>query len=170
MEKRKILLINYIILGVLVILTMMITFNVANKYKEHKEFVEKSTPLNDLIYQVKLDELDNYLLENPDIIIYLAHNKVNDKIKSTVKDLIITNNLRDEMIFIDITNFKDKELNKLNSKISDELLKSNIKIGNYVNFIKFKNRKIIDILKDNDTQLENENIIVFLQEHEAIEK
>lgn len=175
MEKRKVPFINYIILGIIVIVTMMITFNFANKYKKKIDSLERYSPLHDILYFLKIEELDNYLLENPNIVIYLVSDDINFEINNNIKELVINNNLKDDIIAIDITKFTDQDFDKLNKKMSTNLTKENIKIEDYSNFIIIRDRKIYELLyKDKvDIRLNDllaNDLLCFLKKHEVIEE
>lgn len=154
---RKIPIQNYFILSVIVVLSMMITFNVSKIYKEQVQ--KTSLIFSDLLYYVQVEELDNYLLENPNIIIYLVkdNTEIND-----LRDLIINNDLRDEIVLMDSNDFSSNDLNFINKKGTD------INIGSFSNFIVFEDRKIKDVLLEKNQNLNFDLIVEFLKKHEVL--
>ncbi len=154
---RKIPIQNYFILSIIIVLSMMITFNVSKIYKEQVQ--KTSLIFSDILYYIQVEELDNYLLENPNIIIYLV--KDNTEIKD-LRDLIINNDLRNEIVLMDLNEFTSNDLNFINKK------GTNLNIGNFSNFIVFEDRKIKDVLLEKNKNLNFDSIVDFLKKHEVL--
>jgi len=121
-ELRKIPLKNYIILGVIIVVTLFILnyfYMWVDAYKESKI----NMPIMDRYMTViNYNELDNYVVENPDTIVYvsvLEDEKIREfekKLKSKYK----SNEIDKEVLYMNITDdLKDKNIkNEMVSKYS----------------------------------------------------
>ena len=121
-ELRKIPLKNYIILGVIIVVTLFILnyfYMWVDAYKESKI----NMPIMDRYMTViNYNELDNYVVENPNTIVYvsvLEDEKIREfekKLKSKYK----SNEIDKEVLYMNITDdLKDKNIkNQMVSKYS----------------------------------------------------
>ena len=121
-EKRKIPLRNYIILSVIIIATVLLLhyfyrwFEVYNDTKLNRPILDKYMEV------INYNELDNYLIENPNTIIYVSVledveiRNFEKKFKEGFKNGEIENNI----LYLDITNdIKDKKVKeKMKKKYS----------------------------------------------------
>ena len=102
---REIPLKNYIILVILLIITVLLTFWIFSFYKE-KEAV---SPLYKYLNSIRTDELNEFIIENPDSIIFVQ-SKLDmsnlDKQKE-LKKKIEKNNLKDYSIFLELDLLED---------------------------------------------------------------
>ena len=123
MKKRIIPLKNYFILSIIIVITLLICAYFSSWYKTNEEANMKKGIMSEKLMQINLEELDNYILENPHKIIYLS-SSVDDSLKSyenKIYKYISDNNLEGSFIYIDTTNI---EISKLNESLQRN---SNIK-------------------------------------------
>lgn len=121
-ELRKIPLKNYIILGVIIVVTLFILnyfYMWVDVYKESKI----NMPIMDRYMTViNYNELDNYVVENPDTIVYVSVLE-DEKIREFEKKLkgkYKSNEIDKEVLYMNITDdVKDKNIkNEMVSKYS----------------------------------------------------
>ena len=118
-KEKQIPLKNYILLSIVLILTIVVViyfFLWKNTYEKSK----LQTPiLDDYLLVINYNELNNYLVENKDAIIYVS--KLNDEsirlFENKFKNIINKNNLNNKILYLDLTeelkeNNIVKEINK----------------------------------------------------------
>ena len=111
MNKREIPNKNYIKLGAVIIATIALTFYWASWYNTTKEYRMNNSVIPTVIGEVTMEELDNYLLENPDIIIYIASSKDNTikDFEDDLKKILVKEDLKNEFIYIDTSKIENQE-------------------------------------------------------------
>ena len=118
-KEKEIPLKNYILLSIVLILTIVVViyfFLWKNTYEKSK----LQTPiLDDYLLVINYNELNNYLVENKDAIIYVS--KLKDEsirlFENKFKNIINKNNLNNKILYLDLTeelkeNNIVKEINK----------------------------------------------------------
>ena len=127
-KEKEIPLKNYILLSIVLILTIVVVINLflwKNTYEKSK----LQTPiLDDYLLVINYNELNNYLVENKDAIIYVS--KLNDEsirlFENKFKNIINKNNLNNKILYLDLTeelkeNNIVKEINKKYGKEMTEI-------------------------------------------------
>ena len=139
---RKIPKKNYIIAIIFVTLTLLATYILANTYLDVKE-VEDKEYMN-FLSQIMPEELDNFIVESHDGMIYMTDNN-SLYIDKVVKKVIVSNDYVKDTVYIDLSLVDDNFYNTLSSKynISREKLKGN-------NLVIIKNQKIVKVINLNE--------------------
>mgnify|MGYP003616696248 FL=1 len=127
-KEKEIPLKNYILLSIVLILTIVVViyfFLWKNTYEKSK----LQTPiLDDYLLVINYNELNNYLVENKDAIIYVS--KLNNEnirlFENKFKNIINKNNLNNKILYLDLTeelkeNNIVKEINKKYGKEMTEV-------------------------------------------------
>lgn len=127
-KEKEIPLKNYILLSIVLILTIVVViyfFLWKNTYEKSK----LQTPiLDDYLLVINYNELNNYLVENKDAIIYVS--KLNDEsirlFENKFKNIINKNNLNNKILYLYLTeelkeNNIVKEINKKYGKEMTEV-------------------------------------------------
>ena len=127
-KEKEIPLKNYILLSIVLILTIVVViyfFLWKNTYEKSK----LQTPiLDDYLLVINYNELNNYLVENKDAIIYVS--KLNDEsirlFENKFKNIINKNNLNNKILYLNLTeelkeNNIVKEINKKYGKEMTEV-------------------------------------------------
>lgn len=127
-KEKEIPLKNYILLSIVLILTIVVVINLflwKNTYEKSK----LQTPiLDDYLLVINYNELNNYLVENKDAIIYIS--KLNNEnirlFENKFKNIINKNNLNNKILYLDLTeelkeNNIVKEINKKYGKEMTEV-------------------------------------------------
>ncbi len=106
---------NYLILAVLLVVTILLTLMFSNIYKNKEKLVSAFYLESN---NIAPNEFDEYLMENPDLIIYvsdkydLSHEKFEEDFENKLKDLNIKNNL----VYIDKNEIDKSFINKLKNE------------------------------------------------------
>lgn len=127
-KEKEIPLKNYILLSIVLILTIVVViyfFLWKNTYEKSKLQIPI---LDDYLLVINYNELNNYLVENKDAIIYVS--KLNDEsirlFENKFKNIINKNNLNNKILYLDLTeelkeNNIVKEINKKYGKEMTEV-------------------------------------------------
>ncbi len=146
---KRIPLKNYFILGIILVSSIFIVLYINKLYLSTKN---NDNILNGFIKEIKTQEVDNYIIENPNFIIYLGYkNNDNKSFEKKFKKLVTKYDLQKDIVFIDISQFNDETFNKFCKKYADKLLKKDSSL------IIVDNQKVIDVLDitkgNNDIEL-----------------
>lgn len=168
MKKRIIPLKNYFILSIIIVITLLICAYFSSWYKTNEEANMKKGIMSEKLMQINLEELDNYILENPHKIIYLS-SSVDDSLKSyenKIYKYISDNNLEGSFIYIDTTNI---EISKLNESLQrNSNIKSDIDYSITPNIYIVRDSKISDALYYQKTSLNSKTAIKYIEENDDI--
>ena len=144
---KKILSKNYIILIVLLVVTVFLTLFLSNLYTAKNKLVSN---FYEYANKITPQEFDEYIVENPDTIIYisdkydLAHETFETKFENKIESL----NLREKLVFMDKENITQDFLSKIKNTyginieienlpmlviVIDNTVTKNIYIENYLN-------------------------------------
>ena len=138
---------NYIIVCLMAFAVVVIGFTLRNVYlHNHKETY---TPMIlDVVKVIKYDDLDNYLQENPDVVLYInnSNRKVKKSFEKDVKKLIEEKEIEQYIVYIERT--------------PEVVKKYDLKNNNPI-FIAYQNGVITEILsKDEYTVKDVESFLV----------
>lgn len=114
-ELRKIPLKNYIILGVVLIFTFLLVYYLYMWFDAYKETKLNMPILDKYMDVINYNELDNYLTENPNSIIYVSvlEDASIRNFEKKFKKLFKNNEITNTVLYLDITDvIKDKKLKK----------------------------------------------------------
>ena len=117
---------NYIILGVVIIVTLLILYYFLMWIDAYNETKLNKPILNKYMEVINYNELSDYLVENPDTIIYVSvlEDKEIREFEKKVKVLFKKHEIDKEILYMDITN----DLN--NKEIKNEMI-NKYNFGNY---------------------------------------
>lgn len=157
---------NYIIYAFIVIITLALVIYATEWYKAYKQSELDNSYITKYVNEINFEEFENYTLENPNNIIYIGKTNCEEclKLEKNLYKIIKKNELVDETVFLNVTNFND--LNKITDKYNIETLKSNI---NVPSIAILKDSKITDVLVGNEKNIITSDLInQLLEEYEYI--
>lgn len=114
-DVKKISARNYVILAVLLIATVFLTLLLSNIYisktKVESDFYQYSN-------KIVANEFEEYVIENPDVIIYISdkYSLENKKQEKKLKEKIESLNLKDKLIFLEKEEVDKEFISMLNKK------------------------------------------------------
>lgn len=142
---------NYIIIGMLFLISFVLILLGGKWYKNYRQYQLTIPVISGYINEVGEQEIDNYLLENNDTMIYIGKSDDNNcrSLEKDLKKFIKKHNLREKIIYIDLNkvNNKDSFIEKFNNKYA-----TNEKIDKYPTFIIIENSKILDLVSKTKAQ------------------
>lgn len=107
MEKeREIAFKNYIILALVLIITIIGVIYIFMWYSSKEKSKLELPILDDYIMPINYNELNDYIVENKDAVIYTSVlNDVNIRLfENKFKNVIVKNNLNSSILYLDLTN------------------------------------------------------------------
>lgn len=112
---------KYFILVLIFLIVMLLVFYSFKWYKTTRYY--NDSIISDVLPEIKKNEIENYLQENPNIFIYLTSIKnQNRKFEKQLKTYINQNNLSKNIVFINVDNINLKELKDYNIDIIPNLI------------------------------------------------
>ena len=140
-KEREIAFKNYIILALVLIITIIGVIYIFMWYSSKEKSKLELPILDDYIMPINYNELNDYIIENKDAVIYTSVlNDVNIRLfENKFKNVIIKNNLNSSILYLDLTNeIKDNNV----------LLKMEKKYGTKIevpSLMVFKDGILIDV-------------------------
>ncbi len=162
MEKRKIPIKNYIILIIICLLSVFLCMYMSSWYKTREEAKMPSGIMTGFLPEIRLEELDNFLLENVNIILYVSAS-TDESIKrfeKNVHDYIAREGLLRNFAYIDTKDLtEDFVAEKLNSRLDTKVKGLDV----IPNFYVVRDGKIVDCLYDVEKSLNSKEAIQFIK-------
>lgn len=137
---------NYVYLLLITIGVVSICVLLMWLYNNRSEKTYDSV-VRDVVSEIKYDDLENYLQENRDVVIYIYDNtkKVSSALEKDIKEIITEYNVQQYFVFIEKNDelIKEYELNSNNpifiaytdGEVSEILSKKEYKISDIKNFL-----------------------------------
>lgn len=124
MEKEELRVIpkrNYLILGLVIVVTLILVYYFYMWSQAYKEKKLNIRILDSYMEVINYNELDNFLVENPDVIVYVSvlENSTIREFEKKLKKSFRNHEIENEMFYLDIT-----------EDIRDDKIKANM-INNY---------------------------------------
>ena len=147
---------NYIIVGIITIVTLILTFALSTYYKNQKNYENEMNAIMSFLSEIKIEELDNFITENHDIMIYVSNSDINNnEIQVKVKKVINRNNYAKDIVYLNMKDLSEEFYASFASKYFDDKTNTNIvsdsliimKNGKVINIINITEENISDLVK-----------------------
>ena len=174
MKKEKIEMKNYVIFGFVCVVSVFLVWYCASLYRTTEEYRVETSPIVEMISEIHMDEVSNYILDNGNITIYVTSfaAEPNMEFEKELKKLILKHELNDTIVVLDrdkITN--DQFFQSLADQfLSEELKQKNISLGYVPNLLVFENGKIVDVYNTNNQITSYEKLEEFVLKHQEMEE
>lgn len=167
-KEKNIPLKNYIILAVVLILSIILVIYFYMWYNAYEESKLNTMIMDKYLQVINYNELNNYLVENKDAVIYssvLEDQKIRD-FEKKFKNIIIKNSLNNDILYLDLTEeLKDKNITK---DIKETYNINNQDIANTPSIMIFKDGKLYSIYNIKDNNYNINNLVDYLEEEDII--
>lgn len=134
---------NYIILGLVILITVLVVFYMRNWYIMTKIY-NNTSPMLDVVSEINAGEISNYVMENQNFIIYVSSG-TNDHVKGFEKKFskyLVEKGISNNILYINMDTTESSELsNQLMSYSKTEDVKDKINNSEVVMYI-FENGEI----------------------------
>ena len=167
MTKQTVPIKNYILLGIICILTIALAFYLASWYTWTQNYYKNNSVMVDVLTEIKEAEIAKYVVDNPHAILYISSGKdqSHKEFEKELKKLFVKNNITQKIVYLNLD--KVKKTNFLN-EFKNEYFIDSIKedIVEIPNLITFEDGKAISYIK-NHTNIYD--IEVSLRKNEVID-
>ena len=163
---REIPLKNYIILGLVILLTLGIVYYFYLWYITYEESKLNETIMDRYLEVINYNELNDYIVENRNAMIYTSVLEDNNirKFEIKFKNIVVKNALKDKILYMDMTDiFKDK-IKYTELRNSYQINKYNI--TNVPCILVFKDAKLVDIYSIKDNDYNTDNVLNYIIDNE----
>jgi len=161
-ELRKIPMKNYIILGVVILVTMLILYYFymwVDVYKESKINI----PIMDKYMSViNYNELDNYIVENPDTIVYVSvlEDENIREFEKKFKNKYKNNQINNEVLYMNIT--EDIKNDNLKNEMISKYSVNSLNITNVPLVMVFEDGILNSIYSISDNGYDIDKLVVYI--------
>lgn len=175
-DKNKIPSKNYVYVVMISVLTLAITGYFCFWYKSYSEYNQNNSIMSGYLLEIGeqeiINNLENYVLDNPNTILYISYGN-DSKIKQFeigFKNMIEENNLKSSFIYIDLNKVPNKTFeSEFREKFfSDELNNLNVEKLNQPNLLVFEAGKVKKLLYYTEKDITIEAVKKFLISEEVI--
>lgn len=167
-KEKNIPLKNYIILAVVLILSIILVIYFYMWYNAYEESKLNTMIMDKYLQVINYNELNNYLVENKDAVIYssvLEDQKIRH-FEKKFKNIIIKNSLNNDILYLDLTEeLKDKNITK---DIKETYNINNQDIANTPSIMIFKDGNLYSIYNIKDNNYNINNLVDYLEEEDII--
>lgn len=163
---REIPLKNYIILGLVVLLTLGLVYYFYLWYITYEESKLNETIMDRYLEVINYNELNDYIVENRNAMIYTSVLEDNNirKFEIKFKNIVVKNALKDKILYMDMTDiFKDKIKY---TELRNSYQINNYNITNVPCILVFKNAKLVDIYSIKDNDYNTDNVLNYIIDNE----
>lgn len=159
-NQREVPIKNYVYLFIILLGSILLLIYIYTWYETYKESKLNISIMNDYLTVINYNELEDYIIENKDAVLYVSVlgdseiNKFEEKFKNTVMD----NDLRDKILYLDLTN-ENKEAVRKDLEINQD----------YPYLVVYTNGEVTDTYNIQENQYNPKKIIKYLNRIGAIE-
>lgn len=168
-DKREIPTRNYVILGIIVIITLLIVIYLCSWYKQYTDNKVNEPVITSVLREVEYNNLDTVLRERDVLIMYMCttDESICRSFEKKFSEYIKDNNLTEEIVYLNLGYLKDENdlLDTVYDKYkSDTLVK---KVYEYPTLLIFNQGKIVDVLSSNGkNKIDIDKVEEFLESYE----
>ncbi len=157
---------NWIEVFILVVIVVGITFYLCSWYKNYKKESMSNFVLEDVVKQIKKEELKPYLLENTDSYVYICVIDDNDcrEFETEIKPVLEKSKIKDYVIYLNLTEEENKK--EVIDTINKEYGTKKKKIDSYPAFVRIKDGKIVSMVNKTNKKLTKHNFERYLDINE----
>jgi len=155
---------NYIILGIVILFTIMFSFYLRNWYNMSEKTRTYKNLLAQKLPELKLEEVDTFLMENPNIIIYISSgsDQNNKNFEKNLYEYIVKRDRVFDFVYLDKDSITEQEIINFQKDYGDDAIK-NRDMTYIPNFYVVQEGKIVNFY-NTEGNISYEEAIRFLKE------
>ncbi len=156
---------NYVTLAIIYVLVIGTVLYIASWYNTYQNYKTTIPVLRNTVSEINTAELDHFVLENPDGVIYMcvASDTTCRNFDTNLKKELLKNGLQDSVTYIDLQDVINKE-SYITTVFANYGMSSNI--NNTPLFLAFEDGKIVSYLSEGETtKLTVEDAIKFIKKY-----
>lgn len=160
---------NYVILAVIVCLTVLAVLFLRNIYLKQKDYENTTNNRIDILYEIKEDDLQSYLVENSEVMIYIsnASNETIADFEKQFKNYIADEEVSKEIVYLNLDKVSSTFYKELTEKYFNKDLSSEI-VQNQANLLSVKGGKVDSILYHQEASIDIEDVKRFLRVNNVV--
>jgi len=149
---KKVPILNYVKVLVLAIITVLIVLILANNYTKKNNYERENDDIMNFLFNIKYEELSNYLVEHHDSFIYMAPSSDSslDNFEKKLKDYIVTNELEKEFVYLDSSGITAEVYDEFKENYFSSSLKS-IELNSAPALLVVNEQKVVAVLNSDLT-------------------
>lgn len=154
---------NYVIFLLMVVAVVIVVLYLSETHKtriSHKYI----SSMNNFVTEIKVDDIENYIIENPLVVIYVSDKK-DESLKEReedFKELLTEYNIQRYFVYLDMSIDTESVSNNFENKYNEELYYENLPI-----LFVMIDGQVVDIY--NEKNYDTTKIVAFLKKNEVIE-
>lgn len=150
-ELRKVPIKNYIILIIIFLVTFLLVYYLYSFYNAYNEYQKQIPVIRNTLLEMHSDELDHYIQENSDAVIYLctASDDRCRKFENSFNKLITKKSLEEYITYI---NLSDTNISEFTKKFNNTYKYKKQLKNKYPAIIIFKDNIIVDMIQDDSKE------------------
>ncbi len=167
---RKIPTKNYIIFGLLVIVTLTIVFSIRKTYLDKIDYENSTNETLNILSSVNEDELSTYLVENREIVLYMSPSgdSTIQEFENEFRNYILDNQLSQDIIYLNTRNISKSFIKNFKKNyFSDSLKSSDIEVVEQPNLYLIDNGKVVSVLYAKESKINMTDVKKFLETQEV---
>ena len=163
-EKKEVPFKNYVILFAILIATFLLLFYLYSWFDKYEETLLSKRILDKYMLVINNNELDDYLVENPNAILYVS--KLNDdkirEFEKSLKNKYKNNEIDKNILYLDVTDINEKD----KIYLSNKYYFNNLNILSIPCIVVFKNGKVASIYSISSSGYDIDNFIMYVNQIE----
>lgn len=159
-KLREVPLKNYIYLFLILLGSILLLFYIYKWYDTYNKNKLNTSIMNEYLTVINYNELDNYIIENKDAIIYVSvlGNEDINRFERKFKNIIVENHLKNNILYLDLTN---EDVETITKKLQIE--------EKFPYLVVYTNGQITDIYSIRDANYSNKKTLKYLNRIGATE-
>lgn len=161
-ELRKIPFKNYVFLGVVLLVSMLILYYFYLWVDAYNESKLNKPIMNKYMDVINYNELDTYLIENPDTIIYVSilENKEIRDFEKNFKKLFKKKKINNDILYLDIT--EDIKNEEIKNELSNKYMINSVSILDVPVIIVIENGNVKSIYSISENNYDVDKVKTFI--------
>ena len=148
-DDKKIAFNNYIILSIVFVISLVLVIALRNWYVSYENYQLTIPILKGKLNEITVSEIDNYLTENTDAIVFIQSNEdeVSREVAKDLVDLVKERNLLDRIVYLNVSSDSKSFFQNFNKNYMESG-----KIDKYPALVLFDDGKVVAFVASNDKQ------------------
>lgn len=144
---------NYIYLFIILLGSILLLIYIYTWYETYNETKLNTSIMNNYLTVINYNELDNYITENKDAVIYVSilGDEQIYRFETNFKNTIVNNNLRNSILYLDLTN-EDRTVATKKLQIEQ----------NFPYLVVYTNGKVTDTYSIAENKYNNKKLVKYL--------
>ena len=153
---------DYIMVVVMFVVTILIVFGLRGWYRNYKEYRLTIPVISGKIQEIKLNEFNSYITSHENTFVYIgtSNNRNCRDIEEDLVNLLKKRNIKNDTVYINMTDIKEGELSEILSNYS---FAGNV---SYPMFLMINDKKVVATVRREGSKLTIGDIAQLLDEHE----